>query len=546
MTKQEFIEKIAKAVQEIGPKYGITIVSPIVAQAILESAWGTSNKAKYHNYFGLKYREGRVSCNNGTFIDGSAEQNEDGSYVNIKDSWYSFSTLQAGVEGYMQFINIDRYSNLKGVTNPLQYLQYIKNDGYATSLKYVDNLLNVISQNNLTKYDTIKEGDDNVSKEIKVCLDAGHYGKYNRSPVVKEYYESDMVWKLHLYLKEELENYRIKVITTRETQEKDLGLYERGYKSKNCDLFLSLHSNACGTESVDRVVVIVNLEDNKYEFDEVSKEIGDKLGKVIRDTMGVDEYRVITKQSSNDRDGNGIKDDEYYGVLNGCKAARVPGMILEHSFHTNKNASLWLLDNNNLKKLAKNEAAAIAAYFNVQKQENKQETKEEVKIETPKNDTLYRVRKSWSDSKSQIGAYSILENAKKACKDGYYVFNSKGEVVYPIENKTNNTSNIYVVKKGDTLSEIAKKYNTTVAALVSLNNIKNANVINVGQKIILPTNTKTNTTTSKVTTNKKSNKEIAKEVLQGKWGNGTTRKQKLEAAGYNYSEIQKIVNNLCK
>ena len=40
---------------------------------------------------------------------------------------------------------------------------------------------------------------------IKVCLDAGHYGKYNRSPAVSSYYESDMTWKLHNYLKKELE-----------------------------------------------------------------------------------------------------------------------------------------------------------------------------------------------------------------------------------------------------------------------------------------------------------------------------------------------------
>lgn len=37
---------------------------------------------------------------------------------------------------------------------------------------------------------------------------------------------------------------------------------------------------------------------------------------------------------------------------------------------------------------------------------------------------LYRVRKSWSDAKSQIGAFASLENAKKACKSGYFVFNA--------------------------------------------------------------------------------------------------------------------------
>ena len=44
---------------------------------------------------------------------------------------------------------------------------------------------------------------------------------------------------------------------------------------------------------------------------------------------------------------------------------------------------------------------------------------------------LYRVRKSWADAKSQIGAFSSLENAKKACKNGYAVFDSNGKQVYP-------------------------------------------------------------------------------------------------------------------
>ena len=46
---------------------------------------------------------------------------------------------------------------------------------------------------------------------------------------------------------------------------------------------------------------------------------------------------------------------------------------------------------------------------------------------------LYRVRKSWSDAKSQIGAYSSLVNAKKACKAGYFVFDSNGKAVYPLK-----------------------------------------------------------------------------------------------------------------
>ena len=45
---------------------------------------------------------------------------------------------------------------------------------------------------------------------IKACLDAGHAGKENRSPVVAAYYESDFNWKLHLKLKKELESVNAK------------------------------------------------------------------------------------------------------------------------------------------------------------------------------------------------------------------------------------------------------------------------------------------------------------------------------------------------
>ena len=55
--------------------------------------------------------------------------------------------------------------------------------------------------------------------------------------------------------------------------------------------------------------------------------------------------------------------------------------------------------------------------------------------------------------------------------------------------------------------------------------------------------TKPNTTT-KPTTAKKTNEEIAKEVINGKWGVGAERKKKLTDAGYNYTEIQKIVDEM--
>lgn len=55
---------------------------------------------------------------------------------------------------------------------------------------------------------------------------------------------------------------------------------------------------------------------------------------------------------------------------------------------------------------------------------------------------LYRIRKTWNDASSQIGAYSSLENAKKECKNGYYVFDEKGNIVYPVNSNNTSTSNM--------------------------------------------------------------------------------------------------------
>ena len=47
-------------------------------------------------------------------------------------------------------------------------------------------------------------------------------------------------------------------------------------------------------------------------------------------------------------------------------------------------------------------------------------------------------------------------------------------------------------------------------------------------------------------TSSKSVDELAREVINGKWGNGSARKKKLTAAGYDYGAVQKRVNELMK
>jgi len=77
------------------------------------------------------------------------------------------------------------------------------------------------------------------------------------------------------------------------------------------------------------------------------------------------------------------------------------------------------------------------------------------------------------------GKYGNGEARKKALGSLYSVVQAKVNEIL----KGNNTSIYYTVVKGDNLTKIAKKYNVTVKYLKDLNNIPNANLIYVGQKI---------------------------------------------------------------
>ena len=190
----------------------------------------------------------------------------------------------------------------------------------------------------------------------KICLDAGHVGsKYNQSPVVKTYYESAMVWALHLKLKAQLEARGFQVVTTRTSIDTDLGVYERGTASKGCDVFISLHSNACGTESVDYPVVY-RAYDNKNDVDTLALKLAKKVGELMGTAQA---GRTATRKNSSG--------GEYYGVLRGARAVGTPYyMLIEHSFHTNTKATKWLSVDANLDKLAVAEADILAEFFGME------------------------------------------------------------------------------------------------------------------------------------------------------------------------------------
>ena len=176
--------------------------------------------------------------------------------------------------------------------------------------------------------------------------------------------------------------------------------------------------------------------------------------------------------------------------------------LVSHTYWVNKSAGKTF--NSNHKDVAMKNWAAFKAVVkkyvdelvaaNAPKEEPKPTTP--ATPTTPSTDTYpetlttgyYRVRKTWKDSKSQLGAYRVLKYAKAKVDEnpGYYVFTNDGKSIYPVA--AEETYQIYTVQTNDTLWGIAKKFlgnGTRYTEIKALNGLK-SDVIYKGLKLKIP------------------------------------------------------------
>ena len=95
-------------------------------------------------------------------------------------------------------------------------------------------------------------------------------------------------------------------------------------------------------------------------------------------------------------------------------------------------------------------------------------------------DNLYSIAKNYDVSVANIKELNKLLNDNLSIGQ---------QLLIPVEEKIIQTDyNTYTVKSGDSLYSIAKKYNTSVNELVSINGLT-SNVLSIGQQILVPTST---------------------------------------------------------
>lgn len=163
MSQTEFVDWIGQLAAADMKKTGI-LASVTAAQAILESGYGKSELAL--NALNLGGMKAELSGNTWPSVwDGkvyrkeTAEQQSDGSYINIMASFRAYPSVAAYLADHSAYLagaqngKKQRYAGIVGCKDYRQAFQILKDGGYATSLDYVDKLCALVEKWNLTRYD---------------------------------------------------------------------------------------------------------------------------------------------------------------------------------------------------------------------------------------------------------------------------------------------------------------------------------------------------------------------------------------------------------
>ena len=266
-----------------------------------------------------------------------------------------------------------------------------------------------VSVTDTKKYKPV-EGNSIYASNLLVCIDPGHFSGKNK--IVNEdgssYSEGDATLILAKNLEEKLRlGYGITCILTRTTGDITLGGYTndsldeghislRGSYAQGSDLFLSLHTNAnqdnangYATDeqsiSINKTLVFVNAvayEDNRML--RLANAVGSYLTEVNYDMQvsESDEFQSIETKEEAKRWSDEYNDQlnvpgtvcvrwgehgDYYGVLRGAAMVNVPGLIIEHGFHTIPEVRKLALTGELLEKWAEADANGIAEGYELMK-----------------------------------------------------------------------------------------------------------------------------------------------------------------------------------
>ena len=161
MGREQFVEYVGAIAQKDWQERHIMLPSVVVAQAMKESAFGTSELAQNANaLFGIK----KNGWTGETYVKQAVEQKPDGTYYVVDDTeWRAYRSWEESILDHNNYIatrSTDggktlRYAAVIGNADCAQVCKALQEAGYATSLTYSESLINdYILPYNLMRFDT--------------------------------------------------------------------------------------------------------------------------------------------------------------------------------------------------------------------------------------------------------------------------------------------------------------------------------------------------------------------------------------------------------
>ncbi len=247
---------------------------------------------------------------------------------------------------------------------------------------------------------------------MKIYLDIGHGGQ-DSGAVDGKYIEKNLNLRFGLMVRDKFKALGQSVLCSRENDVNNFGTTAddaiigsaRKANEWGAELFLSLHFNSSDNRDASGAQFIYSVSDTE------GKALCEAISKAYREA-GQSTNAIYTRVGSNGLD--------YYGVI---RLTDMQAIIIESAFITNETDIRKFENDDFCRGVADALCTAVYEFFKL----NNQEEGEIV---------YYRVRKTWADVSSQLGAYTEFENAKRKADDnpGYSVFNEKGEKIYPNDN----------------------------------------------------------------------------------------------------------------
>ena len=441
-SQQAFIESVAKGAIEGWNEYGV-LPSITVAQAILESGWGSSTlSTQAHNLFGIK------GSYNGNYVTMSTREVINGQSVYVNAAFRAYANNSESVEDHGNFLySNSRYSNLLGDTSYTDVAQKLSQDGYATDPYYSSSLISLVKTYDLTQLDSI------AISNTPVITNKSNYTQTNNgasTTATATYYT--------VQSGDTLSGIAVEYNTTTAT-----------------------------------LTSLNNLSNPNLIY------VGQRLLVKSTSTSAASSATSTATSTASATSTSSTTSATTYTVKSGDTLSSIAS---SHNTTTAALTSLNSLANPNLIYVGQVLKLANTTTASTSSTSSAASTSSSAMTYTVKSgDTLSSIASSYNTTTSTLTSLNNLSNPNLIYVGQVLKVAGSSTSVSTSTSSSSasqaTTSGTYTVKAGDTLSSIASSYNTTTAALASANSISNANLIYVGQVLkVTGTSSSTSTTTS--------------------------------------------------